>query len=114
MSLSLFEKEEKLGGKLNLAKTPPIREAIGKIVDYYGHVLAKLGVELRLRSEATEEEIIREKPDEVILAIGAKPDQQLETSLRSRGLTLHSIGDCKEVRNPLEAIYEGAQLSLGI
>lgn len=232
----LFEKEESLGGKLNVAKIPPTRETIGKVVDYYEHILARLGVDLRLRSEATEEAILREKPDEVImavggelhrpeipgidhsivvfaeevlkgrvevglnciivgggmvgietaefllakgrdvilvemmgdiaydmeprtrsylfyrvkkygleilvnekvveivpdglitakgrrkkkllgadhviLAIGSGPDQQLGNQLRDRGVRLHFIGDCKEVRNAMDAIYEGAQLSL--
>ena len=52
--------------------------------------------------------------DHVILAIGSKPDQQLGNNLRNRGVRLHFIGDCKEVRNALDAIYEGAQLSLKI
>jgi 2,4-dienoyl-CoA reductase-like NADH-dependent reductase (Old Yellow Enzyme family)/thioredoxin reductase len=235
-SVVLFEKAETLGGKLNVAKIPPARETIGKIEDYYARILAKLGVDFRLRSEATEETILREKPDEVvmavggkplrpkipgidhsivvfaddvlkgrvevrgncvivgggmvgvetaefllekgmnvilvemmgdiafdmepktrsylfsrlgkynwevlvnekvaeithngvitengrwrkklmgadhvILAMGAKPDQRLGNALRDRGVKVHFIGDCKEVRNALDAIYEGAQLSL--
>jgi len=50
--------------------------------------------------------------DHVILAIGSEPDQQLGNQLRDRGVRLHFIGDCKEVRNAMDAIYEGAQLSL--
>ena len=50
--------------------------------------------------------------DHVILSMGAKPDQRLGNALRDRGVKVHFIGDCKEVRNALDAICEGAQLSL--
>ena len=52
--------------------------------------------------------------DHIILAVGSDSNRQLETQLKDRGVNLHTIGDCKEVRNAMDAIYEGARLGLTI
>ena len=44
----------------------------------------------------------------VILALGAKPVDSLETPLRDAGLEVLNIGDSKQPRSIKEAIYEGA------
>jgi len=69
----IYEKERRIGGKLNLAKMPPTRETIGKLIDYYDRMLAKLKVNILLEIAGTEENILGEKPDEIVIATGSEP-----------------------------------------
>ncbi|MFP3975467.1 MAG: FAD-dependent oxidoreductase [Dehalococcoidia bacterium] len=70
----LYEKEESLGGALNLAMVPPFKDDIRKYTDWLVAQTKKTsGVDIRLHTEATVDEIRREKPDVVIVAVGAEP-----------------------------------------
>ncbi len=69
----LFEKENEIGGAIRLATIPPGKEKLKWLIEYYEHELKNLGVEVRTSTEATREVIEKEKPDEVIIAIGAEP-----------------------------------------
>ncbi|MGB9695488.1 MAG: FAD-dependent oxidoreductase, partial [Caldisericaceae bacterium] len=69
----LLEKEDKIGGALNLASIPPGKEKINWLVDYYKNELARLRVDVRLGIKADKETVLQENPDEVILAIGSEP-----------------------------------------
>ncbi|MBI2830915.1 MAG: FAD-dependent oxidoreductase [Chloroflexi bacterium] len=70
----LFEKQDRLGGQLNLAMVPPTkRERIEPLITYLTTQLNKLGVEIRLNTEATVDIVEREAPDVVVLAAGAVP-----------------------------------------
>lgn len=50
------------------------------------------------------------KGETVILALGMQPENRLAEELRQRGISFHSIGDCAEPRDELEAIREGAEV----
>ncbi len=69
----LFERSGELGGQGRLARKPPHKERFGEILRYLIHRVEALDVDIRLNSTATEESIMREKPDAVILAGGAVP-----------------------------------------
>ncbi len=69
----LFEKEDSLGGQLNLAKQTPDFGEFALVPQYYDAVLKDLGVDVRLGTEATPELIEKEKPDVIIYAAGALP-----------------------------------------
>ncbi len=69
----LFEKTKRLGGQLYLAAKPPMKMKINWLIDYYHRQLELLGVDIRLNTVATVEEISREKPDAVFLATGSVP-----------------------------------------
>lgn len=71
--VTLYEKEEQLGGQINTLAKAPGREEFGQVVRYLSTQLNKLGVKVKLGVEATEETVKREKPDVVIVATGAKP-----------------------------------------
>ena len=45
--------------------------------------------------------------DTVALALGLKPERKLYESLRGESFDLYLIGDCKEPRNIMEAIWDG-------
>ncbi|MEA3471340.1 MAG: FAD-dependent oxidoreductase, partial [Thermodesulfobacteriota bacterium] len=70
--VTLFEKDDKLGGMVNLAFLPPHKEELKNIVDYYTCQMELLDVELRLGETFTSEDLKKMRPDVVILATGAR------------------------------------------
>lgn len=68
-NVTLFEKEAKLGGQINLAAIPPRKSEILRAVEYYEKVLPTLNVEVKLNTLASKEEL--NKFDDVVVAIGA-------------------------------------------
>ena len=71
--VALYEKNDRLGGQLNLASAPPGREELGVIVRYLSSQLQKLGVEVRMREEAKPDLLEKLKPDVVVVATGSVP-----------------------------------------
>lgn len=71
----LFEKENKLGGQLNLAAATPGFGEFAEVPATYSHVLKKLGVEIKLDTPATVENVIAERPDQIVYAAGALPNK---------------------------------------
>lgn len=68
----LMDRQGELGGTVNLAKKPPLKERMAWVADYYTESFKRNGVEVRLNTEATKENIMAEKPDAVIIASGSK------------------------------------------
>lgn len=71
--VTLFEKEEFLGGQLLLAAAPPGREEIEEIVFDMEGRLDREGVEVKTATEVTAKSLLKGKYDAVVLATGAKP-----------------------------------------
>jgi len=69
--VTLFEKEDRLGGKLHLVAAPPHKEEFASFTEYLIGQMKKVGVQVQLGHEATVHTIEDSKPDVVILAIGA-------------------------------------------
>jgi 2,4-dienoyl-CoA reductase (NADPH2) len=69
----LYEKENDLGGQLNIAGKAPGRLDFLEPPRWYDLQLRKLGVEVHLGTVATEEMIRKEKPDAVVVATGSVP-----------------------------------------
>jgi 2,4-dienoyl-CoA reductase-like NADH-dependent reductase (Old Yellow Enzyme family)/thioredoxin reductase len=69
----LFEKKNEVGGYLRLAGVPDFKVEFRKLLKSYERILTESGVEVRTGIEATPEKVMREKPDAVILALGARP-----------------------------------------
>ncbi len=72
-SVVLFEKSNVTGGQLNIAKLAAKRADYDGVARWLEIQLRKLGVELRLGTEATVETVLAEKPDAVVVATGAVP-----------------------------------------
>ena len=69
----LLERQAEVGGQVNLAAKAPRHEALANIVQWLALQVRKLGVDVRLGKEATEESVLAESPDVVIVATGGAP-----------------------------------------
>ena len=67
----LFERGARLGGQVNLVMRTPARDNFEEIILFFERQLAKLGVEVRLRTEAGADDILAERPDAVVVATGS-------------------------------------------
>ncbi len=73
VKVTLFDDKKELGGTVNYAKLPPLKERMQWIADYYETYFEKLGVEVRLGESVTAEDVAAMKPDAVIVAVGSSP-----------------------------------------
>jgi 2,4-dienoyl-CoA reductase-like NADH-dependent reductase (Old Yellow Enzyme family)/thioredoxin reductase len=71
--VTLWEREEELGGNLLPASKLPFKEEMGDLAAYYAGELERLGVDVRLETEATGDDVQEFQADEVVVAIGADP-----------------------------------------
>ncbi len=90
---------------------------------YLGH-LYKLGVEFHphvrvfgadadtayFQNTITDEPVILEDTDTLVLSLGHLSERGLEDDLHGREFEVHSIGDCVTPRTAEEAVYEGLQV----
>jgi dimethylglycine catabolism A len=68
--VTLFEKSQRLGGQVRIAAKAPRHEALGNVADWLELQVRKLGVEVRLGVEADDEQVLRDRPDVVLIATG--------------------------------------------
>lgn len=71
VQVTLIDRQSELGGTVNLAKAPPMKERMQWIADYYDNEFKRLGVNVVLNTEATPEVIMGYSPDAVIIATGS-------------------------------------------
>ena len=71
--VTLYEKNEVVGGQYRIGAIPPFKQDIARALGYYRHMCEKHGVILKMGTEATAVEILAQKPDAVILATGGEP-----------------------------------------
>ncbi len=71
--VTLWEKGERLGGKLLLAAIPPFKEEITKLIKFLSSQITNTGVRVELQKKATSALVKNYKPDVVILATGSTP-----------------------------------------
>jgi len=71
--VTLFERDDRLAGKLDLCGSSYFRRDFLRLRDYYNSVVPKLGIELRLGEEATVGSVKALDPDLVVVATGARP-----------------------------------------
>jgi len=70
--VTLYEKEDRLGGQLNLCRIPPGRQEFTTYMNYLFGELKRLNIEVVTGVEVTEEMIVEKSPAAVILATGSK------------------------------------------
>jgi NAD(H)-dependent 7beta-hydroxy-3-oxo-delta4-cholenoic acid oxidoreductase len=71
--VTLCEKEDRLGGHLNVAAMAPMKQEIILWGQYLARQVKKVGVTVELNTAVTPELIEEHKPDVVILATGSEP-----------------------------------------
>jgi len=71
--VTLFESAPEIGGQFNLAKKIPGKEEFQETLRYFGTQLALHGVEQRLGTRVTAEQLLQEGFDEIVLATGISP-----------------------------------------
>ena len=69
----LFERDDRTGGQINIAAKGPTRESLSGIVRWLDRQVHKLGVDVRLNTEATAAIVLAEAPDFVVIATGGDP-----------------------------------------
>ena len=84
----LLEREERLGGHLNLLMQLPTRKEWGTAIDNLARAMEVAGVDVRLGVDATPDAIEREKPDAVVVATGARWDCDGRSQFRPGSLQL--------------------------
>lgn len=70
----LFEKGPQVGGQIAIAARGPQRESLAGISRWLEQQVGKLGVDVRLATEADAAAVLAESPDCVIIATGGEPD----------------------------------------
>jgi NADPH-dependent 2,4-dienoyl-CoA reductase/sulfur reductase-like enzyme len=68
----LLEASAQLGGHVLLEAAVPHRHELRGIADYYRRELTRLGVDVRLRTGASVESALAERPDAVVVALGSR------------------------------------------
>ncbi|KKN50033.1 hypothetical protein LCGC14_0636890 [marine sediment metagenome] len=71
--VSLWEKNDYLGGNLKVASLAPHKEETKTIIDYLTYQMKKLKINIKLNKNATIDSLLNENFDEIVIASGAKP-----------------------------------------
>jgi 2,4-dienoyl-CoA reductase-like NADH-dependent reductase (Old Yellow Enzyme family)/thioredoxin reductase len=72
-NVSLYEREEKLGGQWIIASQPEDKRDYRTLIPFMVRGLERAGVDIRLKKEVTLPFILEERPEHVVLATGARP-----------------------------------------
>ncbi len=71
--VTLFEMSSEIGGQFNMAKKIPGKEDYAETIRYYGKMIEKHSVDLRLNTKITVEMLSSGNYDEVIISSGVNP-----------------------------------------
>ena len=71
--VTLWEKNDRLGGNLIIASAAPHKEEIRCLINYLSYQMRKLRIHVELEKEATPEAVPEANADEVIITTGALP-----------------------------------------
>jgi mycofactocin system FadH/OYE family oxidoreductase 2 len=77
----LFERRNRTGGQLRIAARIKGREEIGGVIDHLDVMTRKYGVDLRLGTSPTAEEVMALDPHHVIVATGSAPGHDIVGNL---------------------------------
>jgi 2,4-dienoyl-CoA reductase (NADPH2) len=69
----IFEKEDKIGGLLNIIWVPPGRNEFKRIIENYTYWIQKHGIQMHLQQEVSIEKVKEFNPEVVLIATGSKP-----------------------------------------
>ncbi len=69
----LFEKDNRLGGKLHVSAAAPSKKEINRFTEYLLHQIAKYHIKVEMGVNLTQDELLGLEPDVVVLATGSVP-----------------------------------------
>ncbi|MFX1364284.1 MAG: FAD-dependent oxidoreductase [Promethearchaeota archaeon] len=69
----VFEKDDKIGGLLNIIWIPPGRNEFKRMIDNYSYWIQKYGIQLHLEQEVTIDTVKKFNPNVVFLSTGSIP-----------------------------------------
>lgn len=102
----LYEREQTLGGHLNLLRQLPTREGWQGAIDNLVRPLTKTGVEVRIGTEVTKELLEHETPDVIVCATGSTYDRTGYSPYRPERETIPGV-DQAHVLEVTKAIKQG-------
>ncbi len=112
----LFERNEAVGGQVNLAAKAPQREQMAGIIRWFDMETKRLGVDRRLGVEADAETVLAERPDIVVVATGGRSftDQVAAWGVKD-GLAVSSWDILSEKVQPAKnvLVYDGISAHAG-
>lgn len=108
-SVTLFEAADTLGGQFNLAKRIPGKEDFDETIRYFRTRLAEVGVEIRLNTRATADELAAAGFAQVIVATGVSPRRpEIEGADRDNVISyIEALTDAKPVGDRVAIIGSG-------
>lgn len=110
----LFEKEDKVGGLLNYVCKIPFRNEFSEVTRYLEYkVKNDKNIDLRLGEEATDEKIIEESPDAVIVATGSRPYVPKEFKNNKSCTSIDVLGEKIKIGNKV-VVYDKMGKAEGI
>lgn len=71
--VTLYEAASEIGGQFNMAKVVPGKEEFYETIRYFNKQIELTGVNLKLNTKVSEEDLLKEDFDEIILATGVLP-----------------------------------------
>ncbi|MBC8445756.1 MAG: FAD-dependent oxidoreductase [Chloroflexi bacterium] len=71
--VTLYEKDDRLGGRLREATQVPYKEEFADLIRYQQVQLQRTGVDVQLNTMVTSETVTAEDPDAIVVAVGAEP-----------------------------------------
>jgi 2,4-dienoyl-CoA reductase (NADPH2) len=71
--VTIYEKQDRLGGQLIDSAIPPHKTDITRLTNYFKNQIRKRGLKVKLNTEVTPALVAIEKPDLVVIAAGAEP-----------------------------------------
>ncbi|MFM2067074.1 MAG: hypothetical protein RLZZ584_1983 [Pseudomonadota bacterium] len=72
-AVTLYDAAGQIGGQFNLARRIPGKEEFDETLRYFRRRIEVTGVQLRLGTRVSAEQLLAEQPDEVVLATGVTP-----------------------------------------
>ena len=104
--VTVYEKEDKIGGQVNIAAIPPRKSEILRAIEYYPQIFPQLGVEVKLNTVPSADEI--NTYDQVIVAIGAHDlILPIEGSTQDNVVSSWDVLNGKEVKGKVAVIGGG-------
>ena len=71
--VTLYEKEDRLGGQMKVGVLPPHKEELRNLFDFLVGQMSRIGIDLRMSHAVTEKTIEEGNWEAIILAVGANP-----------------------------------------